>query len=142
MTNGITRINPPTVYTPYNNVYAQVITTKERLHVHVAGTVSLDVNRNLVGEGDMALQTSTTFENLRLSLAAVGATPSDVVRINIFTLDVDRFLAEGIAAMQAFFGASPPTSTLVGCVRLADPRYLVEIECDAVVTGGGGGGDD
>lgn len=133
MSSKITRTNPPTVYTPYNNVYTQVITTRAKVHVHVAGTVSLDVDRNLVGEGNMALQAATTFENLRLSLEAVGATPADVVRINIFTLDVDLFLQEGIASMAAFFGASPPTSTLAGVVRLADPRYLVEIECDAVI---------
>jgi 2-iminobutanoate/2-iminopropanoate deaminase len=134
MSNKITRINPPTVYTPYNNVYTQVIEAKGQNHVHVAGTVSLDVNRNLVGEGDMAVQTATVFENLRLSLEAAGATPADVVRINIFTTDVDRFLAEGIASMAAFFGETSPTSTLAGIVRLADPRYLVEIECDALVS--------
>lgn len=136
----ITRINPSTVYTPYNNVYTQVIKAVGKVHVHVAGTVSLDVDRNLVGEGDMGIQVQTTFENLRLSLEAVDATPADVVRINIFTLDVDQFLQQGIVHMEAFFGSTPPTSTLVGVTRLADPRYLVEIECDAVIKPGGGHG--
>jgi len=133
MKSKIKRINPPTVYPPYNNVYTQVIKAKGQVQVHVAGTVSLDINRNVIGDGDMALQVTTVFENLRLSLAAAGATPSDVVRINIFTLDVDRYLAEGSAIMAAFFGAHTPTATLVGCVRLADPRYLIEMECDALL---------
>lgn len=131
----ITRIDPPTVYTPFNNVYTQVIKAQGAVQVHVAGTVSLDVDRNLVGEGDMALQVETTFENIRLSLEAVNGTPADVVRINIFTLDVDQFLQLGTPIMATFFDGTPPTSTLVGVTRLADPRYLVEIEADAVIPG-------
>jgi len=35
--------------------------------------------------------------------------------------------------MMSFFGGKPPVSTLVGVARLADPRYLVEIEATAVI---------
>lgn len=77
----------------------------------------------------------TVYENIRRSLAAVGATPADIVRINIFTLDVDRYLAEGTPEAQAFFGTNVPTATLCGVTRLADPRYLVEIEADALLPG-------
>jgi enamine deaminase RidA (YjgF/YER057c/UK114 family) len=129
----LTRINPPDVYPPFANVYSQVIESIGARFVHVAGTVSLDVNRNLIGDGDMGLQVKTTYENLGKSLAAVGATPDDVVRIHIFTLDVDRYLAEGTPEALAFFSNGVPTATLVGVVRLADPRYLVEIEATAVL---------
>lgn len=131
----IERKNPSDVYPPYNNVYTQVIRAKGTVEVHVAGTVSLDIHRNLVGEGDMRLQTKTTMENIGRSLVAFGAKPSDVVRVNIFTLDVDRYLQEGHQELVAFFGQDTlPTSTLVGCTRLADPRYLVEIEATAILT--------
>lgn len=129
----IIRINPPTVYEPFFNVYSQVVAATGQTQVKIAGTVSLDVDRNLIGEGDMALQVATTLENIRLSLEAIGASPSDVVRINIFTLDVDRYLEEGAFLQQAFFGEETPASTLVGVTRLADPRYLVEIQVDAVL---------
>jgi enamine deaminase RidA (YjgF/YER057c/UK114 family) len=131
----IIRLDPPNLYTPYNNVYTQVIKATGAVHIHVAGTVSLDVDRNLIGEGDMALQVETTFENIRLSLEAFDATPADVVRINIFTLDVDQFLQLGTPIMATFFGATTPTSTLAGVTRLADPRYLVEIQADALRPG-------
>lgn len=129
----IVRIDPDDVYMPYFNVYSQVVIATGTTQVKIAGTVSLDEDRNLVGEGDMALQVETTFENLRRSLAAAGATPADVVRINIFTTDVDRYLQEGAAQQGAFFGADTPASTLIGVTRLADPRYLVEIQLDAVL---------
>lgn len=130
----IFRINPPTVYMPFMNVYTQVVKAIGAVHIHVAGTVSLDINRNLIGEGDMTVQVQTVFENIRLSLAAVNALPRNVVRINIFTLDVDRFLTEGTPIMLDFFAGKPPASTLAGVTRLADPRYLVEIEADAILT--------
>lgn len=133
----IFRIDPPDVYMPYFNVYSQVVVSDGNGDlVSVAGTVSLDIDRNLVGEGDMEAQVRQTFENVRRSLAAVGARPSDVVRINIFTLDVDRYLQEGAPQQDAFFQNGKPASTLVGVTRLADPRYLVEIQVDAVLPPG------
>jgi enamine deaminase RidA (YjgF/YER057c/UK114 family) len=34
--------------------------------------------------------------------------------------------------VYGFFGDSPPASTLIGVQRLADARYLVEVEATAV----------
>lgn len=81
----------------------------------------------------MSEQTRVVFEHLRTSLAAAGAGPEDVVRINLFTRDVQLFLEEGSRWMKEFFGEHTPASTLVGVTGLADPRYLIEIELDAVL---------
>jgi enamine deaminase RidA (YjgF/YER057c/UK114 family) len=130
---GLERISPNDVYQPFHNMYSQVIRFRGGTQVEIAGTVSMDADRQLVGEGDMATQVRVTFENVGKSLAAAGAKPSDVTRVNIFTLDVDRFLQEGGSEMMNFFGGTSPVSTLVGVTRLADPRYLVEIEATAVI---------
>jgi len=130
---AVERKNPGNVYEPFNNFYTQVIRATGTTQIHVAGTVSMDPDRNLVGEGDMRTQVRVTMENIGNSLEAVGASPSDVVRINIFTLEVDRYLMEGHQEVVAFFGDDVPVSTLVGVTRLADPRYLVEIQATAVV---------
>ena len=127
------RINPPDVYQPFGGFYSQVVVATGSRQVHVAGTVSLDLDRELVAQGDMRGQVAKTMENIGRSLAAAGAEPSDVVRINIFALDVDSYLTEGHQEVVAFFGDTLPTSTLVGVTRLADPRYLVEIQATAVV---------
>ena len=127
------RTNPTDVYEPFGGFYSQVVTATGSRHVHVAGTVSLDVERNLVADGDMRGQVRQTMENIGRSLAAVGAQPTDVVRLNTFVLDVDSYLQEGHQEVMAFFGDKVPTSTLVGVTRLADLRYLVEIQATAVV---------
>ena len=60
-------------------------------------------------------------------------TLGDVVRINVFTTDVDAMLGswEDLAKRFAPAGGRP-TSTLVGVTRLASPEMMVEIEATAV----------
>lgn len=127
------RKNPDTVYTPYANAYTQVIVATGSKQIHVAGTVGMDTDRNLIGKGDMTKQVKDTIENIELSLQDAHAELSDVVRINIFTTDVDRYLNEGHMALAARFGEALPVSTLVGVTRLAHPDYLVEIQATAVI---------
>ena len=73
------------------------------------------------------------LDNIRISLAAAGATPSDVVRINVFALDVEDYVADGAPEVIAFFGDNKPTSTTVQVPRLVHPDWVVEIEATAVL---------
>lgn len=128
------RKNPAGIYQPFHNAYAQVVIATGSKQIHVAGTVALDADRNLVGEGDMATQVSKTMDNIQKSLAAAGASLADVVRVNIFSTDVDTYLQQGhIELVKAFGQDTLPASTLVGVTRLADERYLVEIQATAVL---------
>ncbi len=127
------RINPTAIYEPFNNFYTQVIRSTGTTQVHVAGMVALDKSRELVGEGDMYAQVTATMANIGLALEAAGATAADVARINIYTIDVERYLREGHSGVMSFFEGALPVSTLIGVTRLADPRYLVEIEVTAVL---------
>jgi enamine deaminase RidA (YjgF/YER057c/UK114 family) len=54
------------------------------------------------------------MRNLGLALEALGITPAHVVRVHIFTTDMDLFLEEGRPIVYSFFGDTPPASTLVG----------------------------
>ncbi len=58
---------------------------------------------------------------------------SDIVRLNYYTTDVDRFFEEYdvLTARLAEFGCRP-AATLLGVTRLAFPELLVEIEATAV----------
>ena len=62
-----------------------------------------------------------------------GVSLSDVVRLNIYTTDVDRFFeAYGAAAGRLAEAGCRPASALLGVTRLAYPELLVEIEATAV----------
>jgi len=131
----IERTNPDGMYRPPHDLYTQVVGATGAKQIHVAGTVARDESGSVVGE-DVAAQTELTLENVETSLAAAGASPSDVVRITIFALDCSEFLEEGYPKVVAFFGDAKPASALVGVDHLADPDYLMEIEATAIVEDG------
>jgi len=70
------------------------------------------------------------FQNLQAILTHLGATQSDVVKINYYVvgLDAERL---GIirTARNAMFNLDPkPASTLIGVANLFKPEALIEIE--------------
>ncbi|WP_448626281.1 RidA family protein [Geodermatophilus sp. URMC 64] len=83
--------------------------------------------------GDLPAQVSLSLDNIETVLRDGGMTLADVVRINVFTTDVDAMMGawEDLAKRFAAAGVTP-TSTLVGVTRLAFPELMVEIEATAV----------
>ena len=130
---ALNRMNPDGMYTPNKGIYSQVVTSTGTTTVHIAGTVPFDEDANVVGVGDMRAQTCQILDNLRISLEAAGALPADVVRINVYTLNTDDYVANGAPEVIAFFGDTKPSSTTVQVSRLVHPDWLVEIEATAVI---------
>ena len=130
---ALNRMNPDGMYTPNKGIYSQVVTSTGTTTVHIAGTVPFDEDANVVGVEDMKAQTCQILDNLRISLEAAGALPADVVRINVYTLNTDDYVANGAPEVIAFFGDTKPSSTTVQVSRLVHPDWLVEIEATAVI---------
>ena len=130
---ALNRMNPDGMYTPNKGIYSQVVTSTGTTTVHIAGTVPFDEDANVVGVGDMKAQTCQILDNLRISLEAAGALPADVVRINVYTLNTDDYVANGAPEVIAFFSDTKPSSTTVQVSRLVHPDWLVEIEATAVI---------
>ncbi len=130
---ALNRMNPDGMYMPNKGIYSQVVTSTGKTTVHVAGTVPFDEDANVVGLGDMKAQTFQILANLRISLEAAGAQPANVVRINVYTLNADDYVANGAPEVIAFFGDNKPCSTTVQVSRLVHPDWLVEIEATAVI---------
>jgi reactive intermediate/imine deaminase len=125
---SIERINPDGLTKP--TTYSHVVKVGNLLFI--AGQVAFDSAGNLVGENDMKAQVRQVLENLKTALASQRADFSNVVKINIFTTDVEAFL--GSAEVRAeYFKGHPPASTLVQIERLARPGLLVEIEAIAAL---------
>lgn len=122
----------PEKYKARANIYTQVIQSTGTRMVHIAGTVPMDENGTPF-TGDVAEQARLVWKNIGISLDEFGAKPSDVVRINQFTTDIDDYLANGIAEMGKFFGDHKPTSTLVEVTRLVNPGWKIEIEATAIL---------
>jgi enamine deaminase RidA (YjgF/YER057c/UK114 family) len=81
---------------------------------------------------DPEVQARRCFEIIFAALAATGAQPGQVVRTRMFITDPAHAEAIG-RAHRAAFDTVRPAATMVVVAGLLDPRWLVEIEAEAVV---------
>ena len=118
-----------------NPAYSHAVTASGARTIYLSGQVSTDEEGRIVGEGDLAAQTTQVMTNIGLALKAAGASYADIVKITTFVVGYKPELRPIIGkARSAFFeGMDPPASTLVGVSALAAPEWLIEIEAVAVV---------
>ena len=102
-------------------------------HVHVSGTAPIMPN-GAVPPTDAYLQARRCLEIVVDALRELGASPSDVVRTRIFVTSADDWEAIGRAHGEVFADVRPATAMVV-VAALLNPRWLVEIEADAIVGG-------
>ena len=78
-------------------------------------------------------QAKRCLEIIALALEEAGASLADVVRTRVYLVRTDDFEAVGRAHGEAFSQVRPANTTLT-VAALVDPRWLVEIEAEAVVS--------
>ncbi len=84
-------------------------------------------------DGDMAAQVGLSLDNLEAVLGEAGMSLANLVRLNVYTTDVDRLLPHyGVLASRLGAAGVAPTTTMLGVTRLAIPGQLVELEGTAV----------
>ena len=89
--------------------YSPVVRSGE--HVYTAGQVGFDANGKLVA-GGIAEQTRQTLANLATCLRAAGCTLDDVVKVNVFLLDLSDFDAFNEVYRGAFAEPYPARTTV------------------------------
>lgn len=100
-------------------------------HVYVAGTAPI-MPDDADPPPDAYGQARRCLEIVVAALAELGARPEDVVRTRVYLTSADHF--EGLArAHGEVFADIRPASAVVVVAALLDPRWLVEIELDALV---------
>jgi enamine deaminase RidA (YjgF/YER057c/UK114 family) len=114
------------------NGYSHAVIASGRVVV-IAGQVAMDEHGQLVGDDDPWVQTERVFENLRLALAAAGATFADVIKFGVFATDISILPVVRKVRDRYVDTSNPPASTAVQVAALFRPGYLLEIEALAVV---------
>lgn len=126
-------LNPPALCQTHG--WTHVVTIRGGRMIHISGQTAVDAAGQVVGKGDLKRQTEQTFENLRLALAAAGATWNDVVVTRLYVVNFKPEQLPIIREVRSRYVSPehPPASTLVGVMALAHPDWLIEIEATAVV---------
>ncbi|MGB7861213.1 MAG: RidA family protein [Acidimicrobiia bacterium] len=83
---------------------------------------------------DPKTQTRRCLEIMLAALDEAGGQPEDVVRTRMFITDAEHAGAVGEAHGEVF-SEIRPAATMVVVGGLIDPRWVVEMELEAVLTG-------
>jgi enamine deaminase RidA (YjgF/YER057c/UK114 family) len=118
--------NPPGLPPPRG--YSQVVeVTGPGRTVYIAGQIGIDASGK-VANGFRA-QATQVFENLKVALAAVGASFDHVVKLSGYMTDIPTQLPILREVRSNYLKEDTlPAATVVQVVALADPRFLLEIE--------------
>ena len=123
--------NPPELSKP--NGYSHVVVVNHGRLVFVAGQVGMDKDGKIAG--DFAAQAKQAFANLKAALAAAGAKPADLIKINYYVvgLNHEKLMALREARESVIDKEHPPASTLAGVQALFRDDVQIEMEAEAVI---------
>lgn len=97
--------------------------------VYLSGQIPLDpVSMQLIS-GDMRAQIERVFDNLAAVCAAAGGSLGDIVKLNIFLVDLGHFALVN-EVMAGYFSTPYPARAAVGVAAL--PR-AAQVEMDAIM---------
>ena len=95
--------------------------------IWISGMLALDASGALIGGDDVVAQAERVHENIQAVLEKAGAGFEDVVKINVYLLQIaDRAAVNTVR--KRFFGESRPASTLVQVSAFVMPGALLEID--------------
>jgi enamine deaminase RidA (YjgF/YER057c/UK114 family) len=125
-------INPTDWLGAFNINHGIEVTGAQRV-LYLSGQTSNGADGAPLNPGDMVAQFRTAWSNLKDALSGAGMTPTNIVRLNIYTTDVPGFMAQAGELVPIFAGEGcKPVSTLLGVAALFEPSIMVELEATAV----------
>jgi len=107
--------------------YSQAVRVNDT--VYLSGQIPLVPETMLLVEGEISLQINQVFANLKAVAEAAGGTLSDIVKLNVFLVDLSHFPIVN-EIMGRFFEEPYPARAAVGVAAL--PKGA-EVEMDAIM---------
>jgi enamine deaminase RidA (YjgF/YER057c/UK114 family) len=95
-----------------------------------SGQDAVDADGSPRHPGDMGAQLDMALDNLEAVLAAADMTLADVVRLNVYTTDLDEYLKH-FGTVNDRFGGSRYATSVLGVAQLP-AQLLVMLEATAV----------
>jgi enamine deaminase RidA (YjgF/YER057c/UK114 family) len=127
-----TAVNPVTWSTEMGFNQGEVVSGHART-LYISGQTAMSGDGKPQHDGDMAAQLALSIDNLQAVLGEVGMSLANLVRLNVYTTDVDLLFPHyGVLAARLGAAGVAPTTTMLGVTRLAIPTLMVELEGTAV----------
>lgn len=125
-------INPTDWLQAFNINHGIEVTGGQRV-LYLSGQTSNAPDGAPMHAGDLVAQFKLAWSNLEDALAAADMAPSNIVRLNMYTTDIDGFM-EAAGELVPIYAESgcKPASTLLGVSRLFEPELMIELEATAV----------
>ncbi|HEX5685299.1 MAG TPA: RidA family protein [Ideonella sp.] len=101
--------------------------------LYCSGQTAMSADGKPQHADDMAAQLGLSLDNLEAVLGEAGMPLANLVRLNVYTTDVDLlFRHYGVLASRLGAARVAPAITMLGVTRLAIPVLMVELEGTAV----------
>ena len=100
--------------------------------VFVSGMTGIKPGTQDIVDGDVAVQTRQTLENIRTSLIAAGATMANVGECTVFLTNMADYAAMNAVYVE-FFPVNPPARATLAVSALPRPAARVEVKCSALI---------
>jgi enamine deaminase RidA (YjgF/YER057c/UK114 family) len=101
--------------------------------LYISGQTAMSKDGRPEHDGDIAAQFALAVDNLEAVLDEAGMSLANLIRLNVYTTDVDALFPHyGVLAGRLGAAAVAPTTTMLGVTRLAIPGQMVELEGTAV----------
>jgi len=132
MTVERTAVNPVTWSLEMGFNQGEIVSGHSRT-LYCSGQTAMSSDGHPTHDGDMAAQLALSLDNLEAILVEAGMTFESLVRLNVYTTDVD-LLFQHYEVLASRLGAAgvAPTTTMLEVTRLAIPGQMVELEGTAV----------
>jgi enamine deaminase RidA (YjgF/YER057c/UK114 family) len=125
-------INPTPWLQGFNINHGIEVTGAQRV-LYLSGQTSNAADGSARHVGDLVAQFALAWSNLKDALAQANMTPSNIVRLNMYTTDIDAFMGAAGQLVPIFAGdGCKPVSTLLGVARLFQPGLMIELEATAI----------
>ncbi len=125
----VTFSNPPGVHATGGRYSHAALVESPARRLVMSGQIGMAPDGTIAAGGEA--QIAQALANLGAILEAHGMTPANVVKVTVFLTD-PALIPPWRAQRGTLFGDHVPASTLLIVAGLADPRFLVEVEAEAV----------
>lgn len=115
-----------------SSVFSQIVTTRgSGTTIYIGGQNAINANGEVIGKGDIQLQTVQVMYNIETALKACGATFAHVVKLSIYIVEGQDVSKAFQTSQQIVTFSTPPSITGMIVAGLTNPDYLIEIEAVA-----------